>query len=185
MIILKKGQSDPKIEDDTAQSLQCFISQLNSDGAFFGLWQGDLVTVGPVRNPPTTFYETKGRNRILNEPFEHHVKLFKRKKTVYSLLIKIVFIMTRHGKWAQTKEKKIIVLYVKYGRCIYSFSLSKKGRVDMCVNIHTCDTAVFFHSFYNTATQSHCAGMTRDLCTFVLHADAEHYNHCYLKYAGS
>ena len=47
---------------------------------------------------------------------------------------------------------------------MYSFSLSKKGRVDMCVNIHTCDTAVFFHSFYNTATQSHCAGMTRDLC---------------------
>ena len=56
MIILKKGQSDPKIEDDTAQSLQCFISQLNSEGAFFGLWQGDLVTVGPVRNPTTTFY---------------------------------------------------------------------------------------------------------------------------------
>ena len=95
-----------------------------------------------------------------------------------------MFIMTKHGKWAQTKEKKIIVLYVKYGRHMYSFSLSKKGRVDMCVNIHTCDTAVFFHSFYNTATQSHCAGMTRDLCT-VLHADAEHYNHCYLKYAGS
>ena len=73
--------------------------------------------------------------------------------------------MTRHGKWTQTKEKKIIVLYIKYGRRMYSFSLSKKGRVDMCVNIHTCDTAVFFHSFYNTATQSHCAGLTRDLCT--------------------
>ena len=140
----------------------------------------------PCQKPPNHLLrETKGRNRILNEPFEHHVKLFKRRKPFTGLLIKNMFIMTRHGKWAQTKEKKSIVLYIKYGRCIYSFSLSKKGRVDMCVNIHTCDTAVFFHSFYNTATQSHCAGLTRDLCTFVLHADAEHYNHCYLKYAGS
>ena len=133
---------------------------------FFWALAGRFGNSWPCQKPPNHLLrETKGRNRISNEPFEHHVKLFKRRKPFTGLLIKNMFIMTRHGKWAQTKEKKIIVLYIKYGRRMYSFSLSKKGRVDMCVNIHTCDTAVFFHSFYNTATQSHCAGMTRDLCT--------------------
>ena len=117
----------------------------------------------PCQKPPNHLLrETKGRNRISNEPFEHHVKLFKRRKPFTGLLIKNMFIMTWHGKWAQTKEKKIIVLYIKYGRRMYSFSLSKKGRVDMCVNIHTCDTALFFHSFY------HLQPPVTSLCTIVV-----------------
>ena len=77
MIILKKGQSDPKIEDDTAM----FYIPVEIRRCFFWALAGRFGNSWSCQKPPNHLLrETKGRNRILNEPFEHHVKLFKRKK---------------------------------------------------------------------------------------------------------
>ena len=114
------------------------LENLNSVVLFQALLEGFGNSWSCQKSPNHLLHKTKGSIELSNARFQH--------------IFKPLILVNQHGELDGNKESEnkcpVYQIWMLHTLHIL-LCQSKKWTVDMCVNIHTCDTALFFHCFYH------------------------------------